>query len=79
MVIKGFVVLALVAIVAFFTFPYWASCDIKYETCLVGCDIKHFGSDIKKAACKGNCTTRKIACLSKQIIKPSSRENGIQR
>jgi hypothetical protein len=79
MVIKGFVVLALAAIIVFFTFPYWASCSAKYETCLVGCDIRHFGSDIKKAACKGSCTTRKISCLSKQIIEPSSRENVIQR
>ncbi len=72
MLVKAFIVALVVAIVAFVSFPYWASCNLKYDVCLSICDVRHFNSGIEKAACKGGCTTKKIACLTKQVIEPST-------
>ena len=72
MLIKALIIAAVVAAIAFFTFPYWASCNMKYDACLTICDVRHFNADISKAACKGGCTTKKIACLTEQTIQRSS-------
>ena len=34
MLIKALIIAAVVAAIAFFTFPYWASCNMKYDACL---------------------------------------------
>jgi hypothetical protein len=72
MLVRILLISVLVAVVTFLTFPYWASCSLKYETCLAICDVRHFNADIDKAACKGGCTTKKIACLTEQVLEPSS-------
>ena len=72
MLVRILLISVLVAVVTFLTFPYWASCNLKYEACLAICDVRHFNADIDKAACKGGCTSKKIACLTEQVLEPSS-------
>jgi hypothetical protein len=76
MLLRVLVVVVVVLVAAFFTFPYWASCNLKYDVCLSICDVRHFNADISKAACKGGCTSKKIACLAKETIQPSRGSNS---
>ncbi len=62
------VVILGIALIAFLTSSYWASCDIKYQVCTASCDVKYITSDLKTAGCKGSCTSKKIACISKEVI-----------
>lgn len=68
MLAKAVVVIVGIAVIAFLTSSFWASCDIKYQICTTVCDIRHINSDLKKAGCKGSCTSKKIACISKKVI-----------
>lgn len=68
MVKKIIIVVFLAAIVAGISFPYWASCDMKYQACLVSCNLRHLDSDFETAACRGGCVSKKIACFSSQSI-----------
>jgi hypothetical protein len=68
MLLKIVAVLIGIAIIAYLTFSFWASCDIKYQMCSTLCDIKHINSDFNKAGCKGGCFSKKIACISSESI-----------
>jgi len=68
MLVKFAVVIVGIAVIAFLTSSIWASCDFKYQVCTTLCDARHVTSDLKKAGCKGSCTSRKIACISKKAI-----------
>ena len=68
MLVKAAVTLVGIAVIAFLTSSIWASCDFKYQLCATLCEAKHMTSDLKKAGCKGSCTTKKIACISKEAI-----------
>jgi hypothetical protein len=72
---KLILIAAAIGIVALASFPYWASCDMKSELCQFGCEVRHFNSGVNKAACKGACISRKIACLAGQTIERSSSNN----
>jgi hypothetical protein len=58
----------LVAIIAVVSFPYWAGCDAKYQVCVLTCNLRRMGSDIKQAACRGGCVSRKVACISRETM-----------
>lgn len=68
MLVKAAVAIVGIAVIAFLTSSIWASCDFKYQICTTVCDVRHMSSDLKKAGCKGSCTSRKIACISKDVI-----------
>jgi len=65
---KAVIAAVVVVVVAFLTFSFWASCDIKYQVCSAQCDVRHLNSDLNKAGCKGACVSKKIACISKEAI-----------
>ena len=66
--VVAIIVIAIVAAIAFLTSSFWASCDIKYQACTTSCDVQYLTSDLKKAGCRGSCTSKKIACISKEVI-----------
>ena len=68
MIKKIIAIVFLVGIVAVITFPYWASCTLKYQACLLSCDVRHFNSEFKASACRGGCVSKKVACYSKEAI-----------
>jgi len=68
MIKKVIAVVFLLAIIAGVTFPYWASCSLKYQACELSCDVRHFDSEFKASACRGGCVSKRIACFSKQSI-----------
>lgn len=57
-----------IVVLAYMTSSIWVSCNISYQMCTTLCDVKHITSDFKKAGCKGSCTSKKIACISKEAI-----------
>lgn len=57
-----------VVVLAYFTSSIWASCNIKYKACTSYCDVRYMASSFKKAGCKGTCTSKKIGCISKEVI-----------
>lgn len=68
MLVKATVAFIGIAVIAFLTSSLWASCGIKYQVCTTLCDVRHMTSDLKKAGCKGGCTSKKISCISKEVI-----------
>jgi hypothetical protein len=56
------------AVIAIVTFPYWGSCGMKYDTCVLSCDLRQRNDGIAKAACRAECYARKIACNSNQAL-----------
>ncbi len=68
MLVKTIIFIVSVAVIAYLTSSIWASCNIKYQMCATLCDVRHITSDFKKAGCKGGCTSKKISCISKEVI-----------
>ena len=68
MVKKLIATVFVLGIVAAVTFPYWASCTLKYQACQLSCDVRHINSEFKASACRGACVSKKVACFSKQTI-----------
>jgi len=66
--IKIAVVIIGIAVIAYLTSSIWVSCDIKYQACTTVCDVQYMNSGLEKAGCKGSCTSKKIACISKKVI-----------
>lgn len=62
-VLMGVGVIAL----AIFTAPYWASCSINGDICNASCEIRHIGSDMKKAACKAGCAAERVSCSASSL------------
>lgn len=56
------------AIIAIVTFPYWGSCGLKYDTCVLSCELRQRHDGIAKAACRAECYARKVACISSQAL-----------
>lgn len=56
---------AVVAIVAILSAPLWGGCNVAFQVCKLSCDVKHFDSKLKKAACKTSCGADKLSCLSR--------------
>lgn len=69
MVRRVLVAAVFAAVIALVTFPYWGSCDLKYRTCAFSCDVRHRNEGIKKAACRAECYTRKVACISRHAVR----------
>jgi len=63
--IKIAIVAAVVAVVAILSAPLWGGCNVAYQVCKLSCDVKHFDSKLKKAACKTSCGADKLSCLSR--------------
>jgi hypothetical protein len=42
---------------------------MKYDTCVLSCDLRQRGDAIAKAACRAECYTRKIACVSRRALR----------
>ncbi len=68
MVRKVLVAAFLAAVIAVVTFPYWGTCDMQYRACALSCDVRQRSDGIKKAACRAECYTRKIACISGRAV-----------
>jgi hypothetical protein len=67
-VIKVGVAILGIAVVAYLTLSFWASCDLRYDVCTAVCDVRHTDSDIEKMACKTGCTSERIGCVSKEYL-----------
>ena len=57
-----------IAVIAILSFSIWASCDFKYQVCTTVCNVQHLDSDLKKAGCKASCTSKNLACVSKEFL-----------
>lgn len=57
---------AVIGIAAILTAPFWGGCKVVYQGCKISCDIRHFNSDFKRAACKTSCGADRLSCISKK-------------
>jgi hypothetical protein len=63
---KNAIIIAVVAIVAVATLPWWGSCELNAKACSSWCTVRHFNSDVKSTGCKANCTTERLRCLTRR-------------
>lgn len=63
---KKLYLIVVATLIAALTLPLWGSCDLNASACSSGCSLRHYGSDLRIAACKAECTTDRLRCLTSQ-------------
>lgn len=65
-VMKKLYLFIVVTLIAAVTLPLWGSCDLNAKACSSWCEVRHYGSDLRIATCKAECTTDRLRCLTNQ-------------
>ena len=68
--VKIIFLLLILAVVALFTAPYWASCGMNHQLCELSCKVKHYDSDLTQASCKATCVADRVACEGSELAAP---------
>ncbi len=64
--IRLIIISIFVVVVALVTVPLWGSCGLQADICSNWCGVRHINSDIKVAACRAECVTKRLACMAKE-------------
>ncbi len=73
---KKLYLIVVVTLIAALTLPLWGSCDLNAKACDSWCSVRHYGSDLRTASCKAECTTDRLRCLTNQGKKEVDRIIG---
>ena len=63
---KKLYIIVVLALVAVLTLPLWGSCDLNAAGCRHWCSVRHYGSDLRIASCRVQCSTDRLQCLAGQ-------------